>query len=213
MCELSPPPTSAIYASSRMSGQTNVLQNVKQSGCDLVIGMMLPTSGLFRDDSGTYKISATQKSEFVKYLKTTFSPHIRRLNAHNLRYQKQDRFWIGWFQIWQLKLTAQPVNCAKCFLKVSARLVTVLLNDWCEIEEHPVYSCKILTYNTVHCVCGEEFDSFCCRFTTMSRVIEHGGCRIASPAWAVRALPRLDSGAPETAELTRGTSAILAGDG
>ena len=110
-----------------------VLQNVKQSGCDLVIGMMLPTSGRFRDDSGTYKISATQKSEFVKYLKTTFSPHIRRLNAHNLRYQKQDRFWIGWFQIWQLKLTAQPVNCAKCFLKVSARLVTVLLNDWCEI--------------------------------------------------------------------------------
>ena len=102
------------------------MQNVKQSGCDLVIGMMLPTSGRFRDDSGTYKISATQKSEFVKYLKTTFSPHIRRLNAHNLRYQKQDRFWIGWFQIWQLKLTAQPVNCAKCFLKVSARLVTVL---------------------------------------------------------------------------------------
>ena len=94
------------------------------------IGMMLPTSGRFRDDSGTYKISTTQKSEFVKYLKTTF---IRRLNAHNLRYQKQDRFWIGWFRIWQLKLTAQPVNCAKCFLKVSARLVTVLLNDWCEI--------------------------------------------------------------------------------
>ena len=66
---------------------------------------------------------------------------------------------------------------------------------------------------TVYCVCGEEFDSFCCRFTTMSRVIEHGGCRIASPAWAVRALPRLDSGAPGTDEVTRGTSAILAGDG
>ena len=37
------------------------------------------------------------------------------------------------FGFWQLKLTAQPVNCAKWFLKVSARLVTVLLNDWCEI--------------------------------------------------------------------------------
>ena len=42
----------------------------------------------------------------------------------------------------------------------------------------------IITYNAVYCVCDEEFDSFCCRFTTMSRVIEHG-CRIASPAWAV----------------------------
>ena len=42
----------------------------------------------------------------------------------------------------------------------------------------------IITYNAVYCVCDEEFDSFCSRFTTMSRVIEHG-CRIASPAWAV----------------------------
>ena len=41
----------------------------------------------------------------------------------------------------------------------------------------------IITYNAVYCVCDEEFDSFCCRFTTMSRVIEHG-CRIASPAWS-----------------------------
>ena len=40
----------------------------------------------------------------------------------------------------------------------------------------------IITYNAIYCVCGEEFDSFCCRFTTMSRVIEHG-CRIAM--WAV----------------------------
>ena len=31
-------------------------------------------------------ILATQKSELVKYLKTTFSPHVRRLHAHNLRY-------------------------------------------------------------------------------------------------------------------------------
>ena len=42
----------------------------------------------------------------------------------------------------------------------------------------------IITYNAVYCVCNEEFDSFCCRFTTMSLVIEHG-CRIASSAWAV----------------------------
>ena len=48
---------------------------------------------------------------------------------HIIYDQKQDRFWSGWFRI----LTAQPVNCAKWFLKVSTRLVTVLLNDWCEI--------------------------------------------------------------------------------
>ena len=35
-------------------------------------------------------------------------------------------------------------------------------------------------------MCDEEFDSFCCRFTTMSRVMEHGGCRIASPAWQTK---------------------------
>ena len=44
----------------------------------------------------------------------------------------------------------------------------------------------IITYNIVYCVCDEEFDSFCCRFTTMSRVIEHDGCRIASPAWQTK---------------------------
>ena len=46
----------------------------------------------------------------------------------------------------------------------------------------------IITYNIVHCVCDEEFDSFCCRFTTMSRVMEHGGCRIASPSWQTKSL-------------------------
>ena len=33
---------------------------------------------------------------------------------HIIYDQKQDRFWSGWFRI----LTAQPVNCAKWFLKV-----------------------------------------------------------------------------------------------
>ena len=46
----------------------------------------------------------------------------------------------------------------------------------------------IITYNIVYCVCDEEFDSFCCRFTTMSRVMEPGGCRIASPAWQTKSL-------------------------
>ena len=46
----------------------------------------------------------------------------------------------------------------------------------------------IITYNIVYCVCDEEFDSFCCRFTTMSRVMEHGGCHIASPAWQTKSL-------------------------
>ena len=93
-----------------------------------LIGMMLPTSGRYWHIIGPKNL-ATQKSELVQYLKTTFSPHVRRLHAHILRYIKQDRFWIGWFRI----LTAQPVNCAKWFLKFSARLVTVLLNNWCEI--------------------------------------------------------------------------------
>ena len=39
-------------------------------------------------------------------------------------------------------------------------------------------------YYYCYCVCDDKFDSFCCRFTSVSRVIEHG-CRIASPAWAV----------------------------
>ena len=76
---------------------------------------MLPTSGRFRGDSGTFlahKIKATQKSELVKYLKTTFRPHERGLNAHNLGYQKQDRFWIGWFRI----LTTQ-VDSSTCQLR------------------------------------------------------------------------------------------------
>ena len=46
----------------------------------------------------------------------------------------------------------------------------------------------IITYNIVYCVCDEEFDSFCCRFTTMSRVMEHGGCRIASLPWQTKSL-------------------------
>ena len=37
-------------------------------------------------------------------------------------------------------------------------------------------------------MCDEEFDCFCCRFTTMSRVMEPGGCRIASPAWQTKSL-------------------------
>ena len=46
----------------------------------------------------------------------------------------------------------------------------------------------IITYNIVYCVCNEEFDSFCFRFTTMSPVMEPGGCRIASPAWQTKSL-------------------------
>ena len=46
----------------------------------------------------------------------------------------------------------------------------------------------IITYNIVYCVCDEEFDSFCCWFTTMSWVMEHGGCRIASPVWQTKSL-------------------------
>ena len=65
----------------------------------------------------------------------------------------------------------------------------------CYIGTHDIRSrvirglyCMIITYTIVYCVCNEEFDSFCCRFTTMSRVMQHGGCRIASPAWETKSL-------------------------
>ena len=83
------------------------------------------------------------------------SPHVRKLNAHNLRYQKQDCFGTGWFQI----LTAQPVNCAELFRKLSARLVTVLLNNWCEIQQYPVNSCMIIAYNTLYCYTFKKCES------------------------------------------------------
>ena len=49
-------------------------------------------------------------------------------------------------------LTAQPVNCAKLFYKLSALLVTVLLNRCCEIQQYPVISCMKTAYETVYCV-------------------------------------------------------------
>ena len=64
-----------------------------------------------RDDSGTLLAHKILATELVKYLKT-FSPHVRRYHAHNLQYQKQDRFWIGWFQI----LTAQ-IDSSTCQLR------------------------------------------------------------------------------------------------
>ena len=36
---------------------------------------------------------------------------------------------LAGFGFWQLKLTAERVNCAKWILKLSARMV----NNWCEI--------------------------------------------------------------------------------
>ena len=99
----------------------HVLQNVKQWGRNLVINwMMLPKSGRFWHITHVllaHKILATQKSELVKYLKTTFSPHVRRLHAHNLWYQKQQveaeaelRGWQG-FQGWaRIRSHAETTN-------------------------------------------------------------------------------------------------------
>ena len=65
----------------------------------------------------------------------------------------------------------------------------VLLNNWCEIQQYQVNYCIIITYNIVYRVCDEEIDNFCCRFTTISLVMErNGGCRIASPAWQTNSL-------------------------
>ena len=109
---------------------------------------------------------------------------------------------------WQL-----TCQLRKWFIKLSARLVTVLLNKCHEIWQNQVNSSMIIAYNTVYCACDKEFDSYCCRFATMSRVKQHGGCRIASPAWASGALLRLDSGAPRAGEGSRGTSARLVAAG
>ena len=51
-----------------------------------------------------------------------------------------------------IRSTCQQVNCANWFLKLSARLVTVLLNNWCEVQKHPVNYCMIITHNAVYCV-------------------------------------------------------------
>ena len=65
------------------------------------------------DDSGTllvHTILATQKSELVKYLKATSSPHVRRLHAHNFTISKT-RSLLNWLfsdldsSSWQLNLS------------------------------------------------------------------------------------------------------------
>ena len=68
---------------------------------------MLPTSGRFRP----MKFKQHRKNS-LNIPKQHLAPHERRLNAHNLRYQKQDRFWIGWFRI----LTTQ-VDSSTCQLR------------------------------------------------------------------------------------------------
>ena len=99
-------------AISRISIQTNNMACVAKWE---TTGPQLEWCCQHRDDSGTllaHKILATQKSELVKYLKTTFSPHVRKLHAHNLRFQNQDCFWIGWFRF----LTAQ-IDSSTCQLR------------------------------------------------------------------------------------------------
>ena len=64
-----------------------MLQNVKQSGRNLVINWNdVASIGMILAHYWPKFFLATQKFERVKYLKTTFSPHVRRLHAHNLRY-------------------------------------------------------------------------------------------------------------------------------
>ena len=72
-------------------------------------------------------------SELDKYIKTTFSPHVRRLHAHNLRYQKQDRFWIGWFKILTAQVDSSTYQLHKMISQTFGPVGDILLNNWCGI--------------------------------------------------------------------------------
>ena len=127
-----------------------------------------------RDDSGTllaHKISATQKSELFKYLKTTFSPHVRRLHAHNFR--SKTRSLLNWLVSDFDSSTCQPR------LSTAQNDFSNFRPGWWQfcwmtgVKFNSIHSILVrFLHITVYCVCGEEFDSFCCRFTTLSRVIE-----------------------------------------
>ena len=167
-----------------------------------------------RDDSGTllaHKISATQKSELFEYLKTTFSPHVRRLHAHNFR--SKTRSLLNWLvsdfdsSTCQPRLSTAQNDFSKfrpgwwqfCWMTgVKFNSIHSILVRFLHITQFTVCAAKNLTVFVADSPLCLEWSS---------------GCRIPSPAWAVRALQRLDLGAPGIAEVTRGTSAILAGDG
>ena len=119
-------------------------------------------------------------------------------------------YWIGalsvccpcWFRIWQL-------NCQNNFLAsgsaggISMKIATKF-NIVGSILVWYMYINTFLARAII------KLTVFHCRFATMSpqmRETEHGGCRIASPARAVRALFRLESWATRAGEVDRGTSA------
>ena len=101
-----------------------------------------------------------------------------------------------WFRIWQL-------NCQNNFLAsgsaggISMKIATKL----------NIVGSILVWYIHINTFLARAIH---CRFATMSpemREMEHGGCRIASPARAVRALFRLESWATRVGEVDRGTSA------
>ena len=107
-----------------------------------------------------------------------------------------------WFRIWQL-------NCQNNFLAsgsaggISMKIAT----KFNIVGSILVWYIHINTFLARAII---KLTVFHCRFATMSpemREMEHGGCRIASPARAVRALFRLESWATRVGEVDRGASA------
>ena len=107
-----------------------------------------------------------------------------------------------WFRIWQL-------NCQNNFLAFgSAGGISIKIATKFNIVGSILF--WYIHMNTFLARAIIKLTVFRCRFATMSpemHEMEHGGCRIASPARAVRALFRLESWATRAGEVDRGTSA------
>ena len=107
-----------------------------------------------------------------------------------------------WFRIWQL-------NCQNNFLPSGSAggKSMKIATKFNIVGSILVWYIHINTFLARAII---KLTVFHCRFATMSpemREMEHGGCRIASPARAVRALFRLESWATRVGEVDRGTSA------
>ena len=96
---------------------------------------------------------------------------------------------LAGFGFWQLNLAAQPVNRSTAQNDLSnfrtgwwqfCWIIGVKFNS---IQSIIVWLLHITQF-TVCAIKNLTILTFCCRFTTMSRVIEHD-CHMASPAWAV----------------------------
>ena len=180
------------------------------------IGLVLRASGWFWHGSGPIILASGLKPE--KNVIRTPCRCIQHVdNQKIMRRQQTTVLWANtnftchidlsvccpcWFRIWQL-------NCQNNFLAsgsaggISMKIAT----KFDIVGSILVWHIHINTFLARAII---KLTVFHWRFATMSpemREMEHGGCRIASPARAVRALFRLESWATRAGEVDRGTSA------